>query len=167
MVPIAATFAGATCTRLERFSGRWFSLMAGFIVLSFALLCYAGAKRFYRESAADLRLVGLELRRITPPDSLIVAADYGDPTIFYYAERRGWHFLEKDGIYNGHPASSADAIADLEALKQRGATHFVVYSGTLWWLDEYKEFAQYLAATAKVTESTPQFAIFTFNSIAR
>jgi hypothetical protein len=167
LVPIAAAFAAASCMRLKELSKRRLRLAAGLLVIWFALLCYSGAKRFYRESAADLRLLGLELRRITPPNSLVIAADYGDPTVFYYAERKGWHFLEKEGIYNGHPASSADAVADLEALRGRGATHFVVYSGTLWWLDYYKEFRQHLAATSKLTERTRQFAIYTFDSAAR
>jgi len=48
----------------------------------------------------------LELKKVTPPDALIVSADMGDPTIFYYAERKGWPFPENDGIYNGTPDDS-------------------------------------------------------------
>jgi 4-amino-4-deoxy-L-arabinose transferase-like glycosyltransferase len=168
-VPIAAAFAGCACQYILLLFGEHrfvkFVFMA-VIAVGFALLSFVFAKSFYHESAADLRLLGLELQRSTPEKSLIVAADYGDPTVFYYAERRGWHFAQKDGIYNGHPASSADAIADLEALRKRGATHFVVYTGTLWWLSYYEEFAHHLEKTAKLMKSAPQFKIFELNSSA-
>ena len=55
---------------------------------------------------------------MTPPDALIVAADMGDPTIFYYAERKGWHFLEQNAIYNGTPDHSDQAIENLERLRR-------------------------------------------------
>src|SRR5256886_396530 len=53
------------------------------------------------------------------PDALIVAADTGDPTIFYYARRKGWHFLEKHGIYAGNPSDNQEAITNLEELRRR------------------------------------------------
>jgi hypothetical protein len=167
LVPVAAAFAGTACAWISgRFALKRLLLRTGAIALIvlFGSLSYNYAKLFYHESGADLRLLGLELNRITPEKSLIVAADYGDPTVFYYAERKGWHFLEKEGIYNGHPTSSSDAIADLEALKERGATHLVFCSGTFWWLDYYKEFAQHLDKRARLMESTSEFEIFRLNS---
>ena len=137
------------------------------LCLGFGVLAYGKAQLFYRESAADLRALGLELKASTAPGSLVVAADYGDPTIFYYAERKGWHFLEKSGMYNGHPASSADAIADLESLRQRGATHLVFYSGTHWWLEYYRDFAARLQASATLQADTPQYTIYTLRSASR
>jgi len=167
LVPIAAAFAGATCAWMAaRFSRQRLVLTAGTIALTllFGGLSYYYAKQFYHESAADLRLLGLELHRITPEKSLIVAANYGDPTVFYYAERKGWHFSERGAIYNGHPAGNAEAIADLAALRGRGATHFVVYTGTFWWLNYYKEFARHLTATSELVERTPQFGIYKLDS---
>jgi 4-amino-4-deoxy-L-arabinose transferase-like glycosyltransferase len=166
LVPIAAAFAGTACAWISgRFPLKRLLLRTGAVALIvlFGGLSYNYAKLFYHESGANLRLLGLELNRITPEKSLIVAADYGDPTVFYYAERKGWHFLEKEGIYNGHPTSSSDAIADLEALKERGATHLVFCSGTLWWLDYYKEFAQHLDKRARLMESTSEVEIFKLN----
>src|SRR5438045_4693555 len=91
-----------------RFSRQRLVLTAGTIALTllFGGLSYYYAKQFYHESASELRLLGLELDRITPEKSLIIAANYGDPTVFYYAERRVWHFSERGAIYNGHTASS-------------------------------------------------------------
>ena len=121
----------------------------------------------YESSAAQLRDAGLELDKITAPDALIVTADTGDPTIFYYAQRKGWHFLEKDAIYDGNPTVSQQAIDDLEQLRRRGATHVVFPANTFWWLEYYAEFAQHLAANATLMEATPGFKIYRLNPIAR
>jgi hypothetical protein len=93
---------------------------------------------------------------------LIIAATDGDPTVFYYAHRRGWHFLG-DGVYDGNPLDSAQIIANLEKLRSRGATHLVFYEGTQWWLDYYKEFADHLANTATLVEQTRDFTIYRLN----
>jgi len=170
LVPVAAALAGGACACLAmRLSNRrWVLGMASAIVIVlFGALSYISARQFYRESAADLRTLGLELKRTTEPGSLIIAADYGDPTVFYYAERKGWHFLEINGIYNGHPNTSADAISDLEELRSRGATHIVFYSGTQWWLDYYAEFATHLEKTATLREATSQFRIYALGSPTR
>jgi hypothetical protein len=163
LVPVAAAFAGAACAFIgskiasSRIAAVTLSiLLAG----SFALLAYVFVRPLYEPSAAQLRDAGLELNRITAPDALIVAADTGDPTIFYYAQRKGWHFLERDAIYNGNPDDSQQAIADLEQLHRRGATHLVFTTNTFWWLDYYPEFAQHLAERAKLMEATPEFRIY-------
>ena len=163
LVPITAAFAGAACAFVgskiasSRVAAVTLSiLLAG----SFALLAYVFVQPLYEPSAAQLRDAGLEMNRITVPDALIVAADMGDPTIFYYAQRKGWHFLEKDAIYAGNPSDSQEAIADLEQLRRRGATHFVFTTNTFWWLDYYPEFAQHLSENAKLMEATPEFRIY-------
>ena len=104
------------------------------LVSSFTISAFWYVRPLYQSSAAQLRDAGLELNKVTPPDALIVAADMGDPTIFYYAQRKGWHFLENDAIYNGNPDDSQQAINDLERLRRHGATHFVFTRNTFWWL---------------------------------
>jgi hypothetical protein len=164
LVPIAAAFAGNFCRVMaDRFrSARLLRQITAFLLLSvFGLLSFFCTTRiFYRETAANLRLLGLELERTTPSNSVVVVPDYGDPTVFYYAERKGWHFMEKSAVYNGHPIDSAMAIADLRDLKARGATHIAFYSDTFWWLEYYKEFAQELDNTATIVESEPGFRIY-------
>src|SRR5206468_1689685 len=111
LVPIAAAFAGAGCA----FIGSKISSRVAIVTLSmllassFAILTYLYVRPLYESSAAQLRDAGVELRKTTASDSLIIAANTGDPTIFYYAKRKGWHFLEKDGIYNGNPSDSQQA----------------------------------------------------------
>ena len=162
LVPIAAALAGAACASLaSKISTRSIRntlsiLLAG----SFSILAFHYVRPFYQPSAVALRDLGLELRRTTAENSLIVAADNGDPTIFYYAERKGWHFLEKNGIYDGNPSESQQLIGDLEQLRGRGATHLVFISSTFWGLDYYREFAEHLAKSTTLVEATPEFRIY-------
>ena len=91
----------------------------------------------------------------------------GDPTIFYYARRKGWHFLERDAIYAGTPSDSQQAIADLERLRQRGATHLVFTTNTFWWLESYPEFAQHLAESATLIQATSEFRIYKLATVTK
>ena len=169
MVPITAGFAGAACAF---FASKISSRPAGIIlsillVSSFAILSYVYVRPLYGSSAAQLRNAGLALNKIAPSDALIVAADMGDPTIFYYAQRKGWHLLEEDGIYQGTPSDSQDAIANLEKLRRRGATHVVFTRNTLWWLDYYPEFAQRLTQSATVMAASKEFKIYKLVAVTR
>jgi hypothetical protein len=169
LVPIMAAFAGAACAFFMSKISRRSAAITLLILLasSFAILSYLNVRPLYESSAAQLRDAGLELNKITSPDALIVAADTGDPTIFYYAKRKGWHFLEEDGIYAGNPSDSQEATANLEELRRRGATHVVFTINTFWWLDYYPEFAQHLAASATLTEATPEFKVYRLSPIMR
>ena len=163
LVPIAAAFAGAACALVgAKISASRVAVITLSILVasSFSVLAFGYVRPFYHPSAAELRAAGLELRKITSPDALIIAADDGDPTVFYYAERQGWHFLEKDGIFNGNPSDNQELIVDLDRLRRRGATHLVFTTNTVWWLDYYPEFAQHLKQTATPLEATSQFRIY-------
>ena len=162
LVPIAAAFAGAACAFVgSKISSRVIAVtLSILLVSSFTTLAFWCVQPFYQSSAAQLRDAGLELKKVTPPDALIVAADMGDPTIFYYGERKGWHFLEENAIYNGNPDDSEQAIENLERLRRRGATHFVFTKNTFWWLQSYPEFVAHLTNNAKVIEATPEFRIY-------
>ena len=129
------------------------------LIASFAVSSYFCVQPLYRPAAASLRDLGVELNEATTPNALVIAATDGDPTVFYYAHRKGWPFLG-DGVYDGNPLDSAQIIANLEKLRSRGATHLVFYAGTQWWLEYYREFAEHLAANATLVEQTPEFTIF-------
>ena len=161
LVPITAAFAGATCAFVaSKISSRVVALtLSVLLVSSFITLAFWYIQPFY-QSSAQLWHAGLELKKATPPDALIVAADMGDPTIFYYAERKGWHFLEQNATYNGNPDDSEQAIENLERLQRRGATHFVFTRNTFWWSQSYPEFVGYLSKHATLIEATPEFTIY-------
>jgi hypothetical protein len=162
LVPIAAAFGGAACAfiGLRIFSRVVAITLSILLASSFIISGIWYVQPFYQSSAAQLRHAGLELKKVTAPDALIVATDMGDPTIFYYAERKGWHFLEKDAIYNGNPDDSQQAINDLERLRRCGATHFVLTKITFWWLRSYPEFGEYLVQNSTLIEATPEFRIY-------
>jgi len=162
LVPIAAAFAGAGCAFVgSRISSRFAAITSSIVLaVSFLIPAFVCVRPFYESSAAQLRDAGLELKKLTPSDALIVAADMGDPTIFYYAERKGWHFLEENAIYNGTPDDSEQAIENIERLQRGGATHFVVTRNTFWWSQSYPEFVGYLSKHAMLIETTPEFRIY-------
>ena len=162
LVPVAAAFAGCACAWFAArtsFSTKLLAFGAVLLIASFGLSSYFAAQPLYRPAAASLRNLGVELNEATTSNALIIAATDGDPTVFYYAHRKGWHFLG-DGVYDGNPLDSAQIIANLEKLRTRGATHLVFYAGTQWWLDYYKEFAEHLAASATLVEQTSEFTIY-------
>jgi len=169
LVPIAAVLAGAACAFVgSKISASRIAIILSILLASsFASLAYLYVRPLYRSPAAELRDAGLELKKATATDALIIAADTGDPTIFYYAERKGWHFLEKDGIYDGNPSDSGQAIVDLERLRDRGATHVVFTVNTFWWLEYYPEFAQHLAESATLVETTSEFRIYKLATVTK
>ena len=169
LVPIAAAFAGAACAFVSsKISSRVIAVtLSILLVSSFTTLAFRCVQPLYQSSAAQLRGAGLELKKVTPADALIVAADMGDPTIFYYGERKGWHFLEQNATYNGNPDDNEQAIENLERLRRRGATHFVFTKNTFWWLQSYPEFVAHLTNNAKVIEATPEFRIYELIIVAR
>jgi len=168
-VPIAAAFAGAACSFFgSKISSRVaVATLSILLTGSFAILAFFYVRPLYESSAAQLRDAGLELNKITASDALIVAVDGGNPTIFYYAKRKGWHFLEQRGIYDGNPENSQQAIADLERLHRQGATHFVFTTPRFWWLKSYPELMQHLSRSATLLEATSEFKIYRLDDVAR
>ena len=162
LVPIVAAFAGAACAFVasKTFSRVTAVALSVLLASSFATLAFWYVQPFYQSSAAQLRDAGLELKQVTSPDALIVAADMGDPTIFYYAERKGWHFLENDAVYNGNPDDSQQAIENLERLRRSGATHFVFTRNIFWWMRSYSDFTTYVTNNATLVEATPEFRVY-------
>jgi 4-amino-4-deoxy-L-arabinose transferase-like glycosyltransferase len=162
LVPIAAAFAGCACTWVAgrtKFSRAVLAVGAILLMASFAVSSFYCTQPLLRPAAASLRDLGRELNEATTSNALIIAATDGDPTVFYYAHRKGWHFLG-DGVYDGNPLDSAQIIANLEKLRSRGATHLAFYAGTQWWLDYYKDFAEHLGKTATLVEQNSEFTIY-------
>jgi len=162
LVPIAAALAGAACAlATQELADRRLKLGLSILLgLSFGTLSLYSVRPLYRSSAASLRDAGFALQKSTPAKSLIAAADEGDPTLLYYAQRKGWHFPEKNGIYNGNPSDAQQLIIDLGQLRERGATHLVFTANTIWWLDAYPAFAQSIATSATLLKRTPEFSIY-------
>ncbi|PYK19700.1 MAG: hypothetical protein DME55_04285 [Verrucomicrobia bacterium] len=168
-VPIAAAFAGAACAFFgSKISSRIAAVTLSILLASsFPILAAFYVRPLYESTAAQLRDAGLELNKLTTRDALVVATDNGNPTIFYYAKRKGWHFLEKNGIFNGNPRDSQQAIADLERLHRQGGTHLVFITNTFWWLNSYPGLTQHLSESATLLEATSEFKIYRLDAVAR
>ncbi|PYJ41793.1 MAG: hypothetical protein DME86_07315 [Verrucomicrobia bacterium] len=157
LVPIAAAFGGVALKFAEK---KWnLGIVIGLLII-FLAFSFFYSRQFFTPTAQALWRLGLELHDRTRSNALIIAADDGDPTALYYAHRKGWHFLEQNGIYDGNPADSAQVISNLEKLRGHGATHLVFYNGTTWWLNYYKEFTDYLARNASLESATADYRIY-------
>lgn len=161
-VPIAAVFAATACEWMALRVRRANVVRIGIVVL-FGAAAIQQSRAFFRPAAEPLRNAGLALQEIAARHALIIVADDGDPTIFYYAQRKGWHFLEKGGVFYGNPLDDAQLIDDYDKLRARGATYLVFPFGTRWWLQYYRAFAKHLDGTATVMRSDPQFVIYRIN----
>jgi GT2 family glycosyltransferase len=81
-----------------------------------------------------------------PVDATVVVVSMGDEELLRLDGRRAWHFPQReDGSYPYiYPANSDEAIHHLNALRTRGATHFLLPKPGFWWRDYYGEFGNYL-----------------------
>ena len=86
------------------------------------------------------------VQNLTPEGAKVVVVSKGDGSLLNFAQREGWHFPQTDrGVYAGHnPATSSEAIAQLEALRLRGGNYLLIPASSLWWLDYYAEFRHHL-----------------------
>jgi GT2 family glycosyltransferase len=101
---------------------------------------------------AGSRYVGLR-RRIrnavtesVPEGSILAMVSRGDDELLLIEGRTAVHFPqgEDGGWTGGHPGSSAEAIAQLEKVRERGADFLVLPATAFWWLDHYEDFRRHL-----------------------
>ena len=81
-----------------------------------------------------------------PPSKTVLMVSKGDEELLRLGSRSGWHFPRlNDGRYAGYyPADGADAIEQLEEMRERGADYIVFPATSRWWLDHYPELAEHL-----------------------
>jgi hypothetical protein len=162
LVPVAAAFAGRTFDLvLARITPAYSKIVAAVTsIIFFASLSYvsfAYVEPLYRAWGMGSFDAGTEINRISPPQALVIVADGGDPTCLYYSRRKGWHFLESFGIV---PADDQQAITELEKLRKQGGRYLVFPRYTMWWLDYYKDFHEYLDSGYQRVRQTPDYVIF-------
>jgi hypothetical protein len=77
---------------------------------------------------------------------VVLVASKGDDALRALGERPTLHFPgSEDGQYLGyHPPNDEWAIDELERMRRRGAGFLLLPAVTLWWLDHYGQFAEYL-----------------------
>jgi glycosyltransferase involved in cell wall biosynthesis len=101
-----------------------------------------GRRASYRDMTDAINAT---LNSITPLGSSLVVVSRGDDSLLSCEGRRMGHFpQEPGGQWAGHPKLSAEAIENLEQLREQGTRYFVVPSAQFWWLHYYGELAAHL-----------------------
>lgn len=97
----------------------------------------------YRQMLQKIRDL---VRECVPQGGNVLAISRGDDDLLRLEPCRGSHFPQgQGGVYAGyHPASSEAAIAHLNDLQKSGAQFLLIPETSLWWLDHYREFRDYL-----------------------
>jgi GT2 family glycosyltransferase len=97
----------------------------------------------YRREAEQVREA---VKETVPSGSTVLVISRGDEELLQLNGRTAQHFPQaEDGAWAGHhPADSEEAIAHLEALRERGAEFLVVPPTYLWWLRHYGELRDHL-----------------------
>jgi hypothetical protein len=93
-----------------------------------------------------VRKVRASVESVAPVGSTVLVVSRGDEDLLQLDDRTARHFpCDPSGRYAGfHPADSRAAIRHLEQEQASGATHLVLPSTALWWLDHYAGFAEHL-----------------------
>ena len=103
------------------------------------------------------------IREHTPPGAVVAVVSKGDDSLLAFDGRVGWHFpLSPAGVYAGHhPADSAEAVAQVEDVKHRGAAFLLFPKNSRWWLEHYPGLRSHLENLyTAVTSSDDEFALF-------
>ena len=119
----------------------------------------AAGRQKQQNMASEVRERAAEL---IPSEATVLVAGKGDEALLRLNGRTGWHFpMAEDGRYAGfHPAGDTAAIAQLEALRARGADHLLLPKTTLWWLDHYEGLRRHLEDRYPAVVRDEQCAIF-------
>jgi hypothetical protein len=99
-----------------------------------------------QEYAGFVRRVGEAVREHVPPGATALVVSRGDDELLKLCGAHAQHFLQDAaGTYAGHhPADSAEAIAQLEDLRRKGADFLVIPATDGWWLEHYASFRDHL-----------------------
>jgi hypothetical protein len=88
------------------------------------------------------------VRATLPPNAKVIVVSKGAEEMLRLDVQRAWHFPQNgEGVYAGYyPADSAEAVAHLEELREKGAGFLLFPVTSLWWLEHYPKFKQHLDA---------------------
>jgi GT2 family glycosyltransferase len=97
----------------------------------------------YRNSILRMRET---VRASIPSGARVLVISKGDDDLLQLNGQLAAHFPQVDGgVYAGHhPADSREAISELEFQRSAGAEFLVIPRTSMWWLDHYGEFREYL-----------------------
>jgi GT2 family glycosyltransferase len=100
----------------------------------------------YRRTTERLQRL---VRDQIPSEDSVAVVSRGDQALLELPVKSAQHFPQAgDGSFPGfYPENSAEAVAHLEEVKERGASWLVIPRPAFWWLEHYQEFSQHLEST--------------------
>ena len=103
-----------------------------------------------------------------PEDERVLVVSRGDESLLELGRVAGHFPQSDDGRYLGHhPASSADAIAQLELLRDHGAAFLVFPRTGLWWLEHYRGLRNHLEENyTRLAVDEQSGAVFELRAVA-
>lgn len=96
-----------------------------------------------------------------PAGSKVLVVSRGDDSLLELEGRDGLHFPQDgDGGWAGHhPADSAEAVAHLERLRERGAEYLAIPSTYRWWLEHYDGLRDHLDSHYQAVVQEPEGSV--------
>jgi hypothetical protein len=131
---------------------------------------YANMAEFYAKDPARFSLADVESRRhalslseirsIIPSGAAYILVDELQTRLGEDADYNTLPFLENNDEYWGRPADSQQAIREIGRMRESGCTHIVFAWPAIWWLDHYKDMADYLRTRNRCLLENSRLAIF-------
>jgi hypothetical protein len=106
-----------------------------------------------KQSYAKLVSTIQQLVKLTIPyPSTILVISKGDEELLDLGDHVAWHFPRAvNGKFAGcYPATSAEAIDQLEMLRIKGADYLLIPSTSFWWLEFYTNFTTHLQQNYRI-----------------
>jgi hypothetical protein len=124
------------------------------------------SERPYREIVAHIRE---QLPRLVHSRAVVAVVSRGDGSLVDLRDVIGWHFPQNEvGTWAGyHPVNGAAALAHLDELRARGATHLLIPETSRWWLDWYGEFAEFLSSSCTTVVNDDAMILFALPPVMR
>ncbi len=96
-----------------------------------------------------------------PAEAVVLVVSKGDDELLRLDQRRGIHFpaSEAGGWAGHHPASSEEAVSQLEAMREAGGQFLLLPSTGLWWLEHYRSFGEHLERNYPTVVNDPETCV--------
>lgn len=116
----------------------------------------------YQEIAWKNKAINVtgDVESLLPEEATFILVDEGSFIRKGFSRRKSIAFLEREGQYWGPPADDAEAIQELETMRQQGATYLVVLWPAFWWLEYYKEWNQYIRSRFHCIKQNKRIIVF-------
>src|SRR5439155_25498727 len=74
-------------------------------------------------------------------------------------------FLERNGRFCGDPADDAEAIREIERLRDAGVQYIVFAWPAFWWVDHYREFWKHLSVNYRLLLENDRLVVFDLQTL--